>query len=493
MRRRPATRASTAAGSAAPRSGTPPTAGDRRALLAASRSAVLGAAALLAVVLAVTVAPAAMAQTSIAGAGVGPDVRAQQTPTTTEPGTAEPLTPETTERQSTTTSSTTSSTAPATTVVDPSGPEGPAESPLLPVPVEEIEGPTTTLPSGPPPGFTEEQFRTFISVVEACGPDPGAVCERLYEWTGNRTLAEATQWFVSVPVAAALVVLLALIANWLVRRSIDRYVRRLEERTAAEHAGDPAYSERKALRLTTASSTIASAASVAIFTVAVFLVLAQFDISLGPLLAGAGIAGVALGFGAQNIVRDVLAGVFVIVEDQYGIGDVIDAGRATGTVEGISLRMTRIRDIEGTLWFVPNGTISEVGNMTQRWARVILDVEVAYGVDHHLATRLIKQAADDMWKDPDSAAHLIEEPELWGVEMLGESSVSIRIAVKSAPADQWAAARELRSRIKDTFDAAGIEMPFPQRSIWLRQEPAAVPEPDRAGVVVDGTHPDREH
>ena len=486
MRRRPVPRASTR------RRATH----QRGALVTAVASSML-----LVVALAALMAPPATAQSPAAGPVGGPGARAQQPPTTVDPGTGEPLAPATTESEPATTDPTTSSTTAPTTTPDGAGgaedPADPEEPAPAPVPAEGTDGSTTTLPSGPPPGFTEEQYRTFISVVEACGPDPGVVCERLYDWTGNRTLAEATQWFVSVPVAAGLVVLLALVANWLVRRAIDRYVRRIEERTAAEHAEDPAYSERTALRLTTASSTVASAASVAIFTVAVFLVLAQFDISLGPLLAGAGIAGVALGFGAQNIVRDVLAGIFVIVEDQYGIGDVIDAGRATGTVEGISLRMTRIRDIEGTLWFVPNGTISEVGNLTQRWARVILDVEVAYGVDHHLAERLIKQAADDMWKDPESAAHLIEEPELWGVEVLGESSVSIRIAVKSTPADQWAAARELRSRIKDIFDAEGIEIPFPQRSIWLRQEPPAaaadVAGPDAAGVVVDGADPHREH
>ena len=191
------------------------------------------------------------------------------------------------------------------------------------------------------------------------------------------------------------------------------------QRAAEVDHEDPLYSERRALRLTTASSTIAGAATVAIFTVALFVALAQFNISLGPLLAGAGIAGVALGFGAQNIVRDVLAGIFVIVEDQYGIGDVIDVGRASGTVESISLRMTRVRDIEGTLWFIPNGSLTEVGNKTQRWARVILDVDVAYGADHHEASRLIKEAADEMWNDPDSAVRLLEEPELWGVEIAG--------------------------------------------------------------------------
>jgi moderate conductance mechanosensitive channel len=340
---------------------------------------------------------------------------------------------------------------------------------------------TTTLPAGPPEGFTEQQFRTFVDVVQACGPEPGAVCSRVLAWTGNRTVAEATQWVVDVPLAVIVIVLLALAANWLVRRGIARYLERLDDWATRAGDEDPDRSERRALRMATASSTLGSASSVAIFTIAVFVALGQFDINLGPLLAGAGIAGVALGFGAQNIVRDVLAGVFVIVEDQYGIGDIIDAGRASGVVEGVSLRTTKIRDVEGTLWFVPNGTIQEVGNMTQRWARVILDVDVAYGSDHHRAAELIKGAADEMWKDPGSEARILEEPEMWGVERLGESSVALRLAVKSAPADQWKVARELRSRIKDSFDTAGVEIPFPQRTLWVRDGPGPGRDGDGSG------------
>ncbi len=270
---------------------------------------------------------------------------------------------------------------------------------------------------------------------------------------------------------------MALAANWLVRRGISRYLRRLDSRASRHEVGDaPArlVAERRALRMATVSSTLGSAASVVIFVVAVFVALAQLDISLGPLLAGAGIIGAALGFGAQNIVRDFLAGLFVTIEDQYGVGDIIDVGRASGVVEGITLRMTKLRDVEGTLWFVPNGEVKEVGNMTQRWSRVILDIAVAYDSDHHEAGRLIKAAADEMWRDPDSGARLLEEPELWGVESLGETSVVIRVAVKSYPADQWVAARELRSRIKDSFDAAGIEFPLLQPALWGRstREPA---------------------
>ena len=140
-------------------------------------------------------------------------------------------------------------------------------------------------------------------------------------------------------------------------------------------------------------------------------------------------------------------------------------------MEGISLRVTKLRDVEGTLWFVPNGLVNEVGNLTQRWARVILDIGIAYGADHHQAERLIKDAADSLWLDAESELTILEEPELWGVELLGDSSISVRVAVKCVPADQWAVARALRGRIKDRLDLAGIEIPFPQQSVWVRSEP----------------------
>jgi small conductance mechanosensitive channel len=396
----------------------------------------------------------------------------------TSPSSTTPGAPTTTAPVPTTTSPTTTSTSttsvPPTSQIDPAG--GPSTTAVTPAeeqppPAEQDSpSPPTTLPTEPPAGFTEEQFRTFVGVVTACGPEPGVICSRVLSWTGNRALAESAQWVSEVPARILIVVALAVLANWAVRRSIARYVDRLDRRAAARLGGARPDPERRTLRVATASNTLASAASVAIFITAVLVVLAQIDISLGPLLAGAGILGVALGFGAQNLVRDLLAGLFVLVEDQYGIGDVIDAGRASGTVEGISLRVTKLRDVEGTLWFVPNGLVNEVGNLTQRWARVILDIDIAYGADHHLAERLIKDAADSLWLDAESEFTILEEPELWGVELLGDSSVSIRVALKCAPADQWAVGRALRSRIKDRLDLAGIEIPFPQQSVWVRPE-----------------------
>lgn len=444
----------------------------RRAIGRAAAPPALGLVLALLLVAGVPVGGTAVAQPSPTAPGATPTSTTAVPPPTSAPSTVPGPDPTTGDSSSTTGVAPTTTSGPATT--DRPAPTSSVPVPTTPPPVSttEVVGRPTdaTLPPGPPDGFTQEQYRTFVDVVTACGTDPGAVCTWVLGWSGSEVAAEAAQWATDVPVRIAMVAAGALAANWLVRRAIGRYMRTLERRAGAANGTEQDHDTRRLLRMTTASASIASAATVAIFTVAAFVGLAQLDIDLGPLIAGAGVVGVALGFGAQNVVRDVLAGLFVLAEDQYGIGDVIDAGRAEGVVEGISLRITKVRDIEGTLWFVPNGIVKEVGNKTQRWSRVILDVGVAYGADHHEAARLIKESADSLWRDPDRAGDILEEPELWGVEELGDSSVAIRVAVKSAPADQWRVARELRSRIKDRFDDAGIEIPFPQQTVWVRSD-----------------------
>jgi small conductance mechanosensitive channel len=201
-------------------------------------------------------------------------------------------------------------------------------------------------------------------------------------------------------------------------------------------------------------------------------ILGELGVDLGPLIAGAGIAGVALGFGAQSLVKDFLSGMFMLIEDQFGVGDVIDAGDAVGTVEAVSLRTTRIRSVDGTLWHVPNGTIARVGNKSQEWSRALLDVEVAYGVDLERAQEVIKAAADSIWKDDLWSTSVIEEPEVWGVEKLGTTGVAIRLVVKTKPADQWKVLRALRQRITQAFAEAGIATPTAQ-AVFI--QPAAQP------------------
>ncbi|MDJ0496372.1 MAG: mechanosensitive ion channel family protein [Acidimicrobiia bacterium] len=343
-------------------------------------------------------------------------------------------------------------------------------------------------------------YQVDSTTTEVCAGDDDFICDWIYDLTGNEAVAEAADWFVERPLTVLLIWVVAFVANRLVRRAIirgeDRMVADREKRLAARQAeevedGRFEDSELKAKqkaselalateqakqRARTLGSVMRSAASAVIFTFAVLMSLAEFNVSLGPLIAGAGIAGVALGFGAQSIVKDFLSGFFMLIEDQYAVGDIIDVGEAAGVVEAIGLRTTQIRDINGTLWYVPNGEIHRVANKSQQWARAVLDIEVAYATDIEKASRVIKEAADEVWHEHAPNATIIEEPEIWGVEMFGESSIAIRLVCKVEPGEQWATSRVVRGRIKEAFDREGIEIPFPQRVIWNRSETSTEPE-----------------
>jgi small-conductance mechanosensitive channel len=239
---------------------------------------------------------------------------------------------------------------------------------------------------------------------------------------------------------------------------------------ASTQSIDPA---RAAMRTETLGNVLRSLASLIIWTAAIFVAAASLktiDINLGPLIAGAGIVGVALGFGAQSLVKDFISGIFMLLEDQYGVGDIVDVGPATGIVEGITLRTTRLRAVDGVLWHVPNGEIARVGNLSQQWSRSLLDIPVAYGTDLNQAISVIKSTADELWHDDDWRGLILEEPDVWGVEEFADSAVMIRLVLKVVPAQQWAVSRELRLRLKAAFDDAGIEIPFPQTVVWMRDE-----------------------
>jgi len=339
-------------------------------------------------------------------------------------------------------------------------------------------------------------FQVDSAVNDVCDSGADFVCDWVYDVTGNETIAEAVDWFVERPLKVLTIFAVAWLLNRLVRRAIargeERMLRDREHRLRsrkAEEVEDGRFEDmepkarRKALELAQATeqakqrartlgSIMRSTATAVIYTIAVLMALAEFDINLGPLVAGAGIAGIALGFGAQSIVKDFLSGFFMLIEDQYSVGDIIDIGEASGVVEGISLRTTQIRDVNGTLWYVPNGEIRRVANKSQQWARAVLDIEVAYDTDIDLAKTVIKEVADSVWRENLAKATVIEEPELWGVENFGESAIAIRLVVKTEPGEQFDTAREIRGRLVGAFDHEGIEIPFPQRVVWMRDEPA---------------------
>jgi small conductance mechanosensitive channel len=308
------------------------------------------------------------------------------------------------------------------------------------------------------------------SLDDACGAEPGALCRWVYERTGNEFLATATDWLVERPLRIVLIVVAAWVLARMSRRAITRTMQRLETgRGAGLVAADP----RARGRVQTLTNLFRSVVTVTIWVLAVLVVLGELDINLGPLVAGAGIAGVALGFGAQSLVKDFLSGVFMVLEDQYGVGDVVDLGDAVGTVEQVSLRSTRLRGVDGTVWHVPNGEIRRVGNKSQNWSRALLDVAVGYATDLAHARQVILEVATEVCGTDEHRATVLEPPEVWGVENLGADGVALRLVVKTTPGDQWALMRSLRAALKDRFDREGIEIPHPQRALHVRGDTGA--------------------
>jgi moderate conductance mechanosensitive channel len=266
------------------------------------------------------------------------------------------------------------------------------------------------------------------------------------------------------PATVLLILVVAWVANRLVRRAIGRMVASMSEDRGLAALRPPSAlartgeipSLRRVQRAETVGALLKSVASFGIWSLAGLMALGTLGLDLGPLIAGAGIVGVAVGFGSQNLVRDFISGIFMLMEDQYGVGDVVDAGPATGTVEGVGLRTTRLRDVSGTLWHIPNGEIRRVGNRSQGWARALVDVEVAYSTDLEAATRTIERVAHELYVDEQWAPRLLEQPEVWGVEELGPDGIRVRLVAKTRPLEQWNVARELRARLKVAFDQAGI-------------------------------------
>jgi small conductance mechanosensitive channel len=271
---------------------------------------------------------------------------------------------------------------------------------------------------------------------------------------------------------------IGLVLNVVAHRLIDRLVRRAEEGVLPDRLAQatlgrnteepPAGSTRRVQRAQAMGSLLKSVTSGVIVAVIFTMMLSALGFAIGPIIASAGILGVALGFGSQTLVKDFLSGIFLIFEDQYGVGDVVDLGEATGTVEAVSLRVTRLRDANGTVWYVRNGEIIRVGNMSQNWARSVLDVAVSSREDLPRVRRVLTDVADDLWRDEDFDGVVIEEPEIWGVEAMTPDAITLRLTLKTAPMEQWRVARVMRERIKARFDHEGIQAPYPTSVVMNR-------------------------
>ena len=315
-------------------------------------------------------------------------------------------------------------------------------------------------------------------LAKACSPQPSNACRWVFEQTHSVGLAKFVDWVLDVPLQIIWVLLIA----WLVNRVVGRGIRRFGDRIQGlkENQGPRRFRSkshppfvdtgdvnlRSAARAQTITGVLHSVATGVIGVFAVIYILGILGWDLGPLIAGAGLVGVALGFGAQSMVRDFLAGFFMIIEDQLGVGDVVDLGEASGTVEQVTLRVTRIRDQNGTVWHVPNGVIQRVGNKSQQWARAVLDVAVSPQADLERAAQVIGAAADAVWELDEAAPDVLGRPEVLGIEYLGPDAATIRVQGKTRPGAQWRVSRLLRVRIAESLAEAGIDLP---PSTFIRQ------------------------
>ncbi len=284
------------------------------------------------------------------------------------------------------------------------------------------------------------------------------------------TVEQVQRWLVTDGLRVLLTIVMAVLAIWALRRLIDRAVttmtsksaRRLAESGRAGRVLATATglaTERQRQRVETVGSLLRSVVTFTVAAMAGLTVMALLGIPLGPLLASAGVAGVAIGFGAQSLVKDFLSGIFMILEDQYGVGDVIDTGEAVGTVEEVTLRITRLRDAGGVTWYVRNGEIIRIGNRSQGFSTALVDMPVSYAENAERVIAVIREVAVAMGEDPEWSHRLSEAPKVLGVESISGATMTIRTIAQCAPGENLAVQRELRSRIKDALDAAGVAAP----------------------------------
>jgi len=288
----------------------------------------------------------------------------------------------------------------------------------------------------------------------------------------DQTWLEASRdWIIGVPLQFVSIFVVALIAQIVLLWAIRRVVRRTTERARRDRLedsrrtmrtaelSDVLLNQRTEQRAAAIGSLLTSVVSITVWVIALLTALPLLGVDIAPLLASAGVIGVALGFGAQTLVKDYLSGIFLIIEDQFGVGDVVDLGPAIGTVEEVALRYTRLRDLSGIVWYVRNGEILRVANKSQGWTLAVVDIPVAYNADLDKVRDIIENVAIDMDEDPTYDDMLLGKPMFAGVESMSGDAVFLRITAKAVPEQQVPLARAIRERMKLAFDRAGIVIP----------------------------------
>lgn len=262
-------------------------------------------------------------------------------------------------------------------------------------------------------------------------------------------------------------IILIIVGAWIVTRATRLAGKKIIDYTEDD---DPTTRSEREKRAQTLVNIINSAIKVFVYIVASFMILREVGVDIAPLLAGVGIAGLAIGFGAQTLVKDFLTGFFILMENQYRVGDVVKIGNHAGMVERVNLRTTVLRDLQGVVHTIPNGEVQSVNNLTHGWSRVVLSIGVAYKEDVDKVTHLLEEVGKRMRGEERYNHLMIDDPQVLGVDNFGESEVTIKMIAKTLPLKQWEVARELRRRIKYAFDKEGIEIPFPQRTVYIRKE-----------------------
>jgi small-conductance mechanosensitive channel len=342
-----------------------------------------------------------------------------------------------------------------------------------------------------------------------CGGEPGIACRTAWDISHSTTATQVIKIYLAGPVRQAGRIAFVLVLALVVRAVINRLIKKVTERAAtATLAVTPngrahkeaaavqmAGTERREQRALALGSILRSAVSVIVFGVAALTIMSILGFNLAPVLASTAVLGVALGFGAQNLVRDYLAGLLMLVEDHYGVGDTINAGVATGTVEAMTLLTTRLRDVNGVVWHIRNGTIESVGNESQGWSRAVIDYPVPYEEDLTRIRMLMEQAANGLYREGGWKELMLEKPEVWGAQGLSGKEVTMRLVAKTAPMRQLEVGRELRARVKAALDAAGVQPAGPDTIVISAPSAPAIapsaappesPEPPaEVEVVVD--------
>lgn len=339
---------------------------------------------------------------------------------------------------------------------------------------------TVPLPTPPPdsppatPDFSSPLSAPLGGPPPACAADAGSLCQRVYELTQTDWLSRSADQLITHLVVVLLIIVVAVVLRFAVHRAIARLTSGAREgrvpallrplrdravRTLRDAA--PLMVERRTQRAQAIGSVLRSFSTILIYGVAFVLILGEFGVNLAPIIASAGIVGVAIGFGAQNLVRDFLSGIFMMLEDQYGVGDVVDLGEATGTVEAVGLRVTTLRDIAGTVWYVRNGEVLRVGNHSQGYSVAVVDIPVGHTADVDDALEIAERAANAECAEPKIASKVIAPPEMLGVQSVTAEGVLMRLTIKTRPGEQWAVQRAVAAEVKTQLDAAGVPAPFP--------------------------------